>query len=247
MRSEKRNSRVFGRTVVAMLLVATVVLALAAPVGLQSAAAQDVSIQTRVQILHASPELGKIEVHINYDEVVDEFEYGDLSDWTNIDPGGNRVTITQDRAGFNYAIFDAMYPVSAGNDYYLIISDAIVMTSVVDRSPIADGGARVRISQAAVDLPAVNVIATKENLNFATQLTYPKSSEYTTVPAGTYDLTVKLADTGEVALTMPGVVLEGNMVYDLVIMGRPNDTDKPLKIQSLSDTTTEKSPATPSS
>jgi hypothetical protein len=247
MRIERRGSGFLGRTIVVLLLVATFVAALAAPAGLRTTAAQDVAIQTRVQILHASPELGKIEVHINYDEVVDEFEYGDLSDWINLDPGGNRVTITQDRAGFNYAIFDAMYPVSAGNDYYLIVSDAIVMTSVVDRSPIADGGARVRIAQAAVDLPAVNVIATKENLNFATQLTYPKSSEYTTVPAGTYELTVKLADTGEVALTMPGVVLEGNMVYDLVIMGRPNDTDKPLKIQSLSDTTTEKAPATPTS
>jgi Domain of unknown function (DUF4397) len=248
MRSEERSSRVYGRTVVGMLLVATFVLALAAPVGLQSAAAQeDVAIQTRVQILHASPDLGKVEVHINNNEVLDEFVYGNLSDWIDIDPGSDRVTITQDRAGFNYAVFDAMYPVRAGEDYYLIISNDIVMTAVVDRSPIAGGAARVRIAQAAVDLPAVNVIATKENLNFATQLTYPRSSEYTTVPAGTYELTVKLADTGEVALTMPGVVLEGNMVYDLVIMGRPNDEDKPLKFESLSDTTTEKSPATPSS
>jgi Domain of unknown function (DUF4397) len=246
MRIKKRGSGFLGRTVVVLLLVATFVAALAAPAGLRTTAAQDVTIQTRVQILHASPETGKVEVHLNNNEVADEFEYGDVSDWINFDPGSNRVTITADRAGFNYALFDVVYPVPAGNDYRMIITDSIVMTSVVDRSPIAGGAARVSIAQASVDLPAVNVIATKEKLNFATQLTYPKSSEYTTVPAGTYDLTVKLADTGEVALTVPGVVLDGNMVYDLVIMGRPNDEDKPLKIQSLSDTTTEKNAATPS-
>jgi len=246
MRIKKRGSGFLGRTVVVLLLVATFVAALAAPAGLRTTAAQDVTIQTRVQILHASPETGKVEVHLNNNEVADEFEYGDVSDWINFDPGSNRVTITADRAGFNYALFDVVYPVPAGNDYRMIITDSIVMTSVVDRSPIAGGAARVSIAQASVDLPAVNVIATKEKLNFATQLTYPKSSEYTTVPAGTYDLTVKLADTDEVALTVPGVVLDGNMVYDLVIMGRPNDEDKPLKIQSLSDTTTEKNAATPS-
>ena len=61
------------------------------------------SIQTRVQILHASADLGKVEVAINYDTVLDEFTYGKTSDWINIEPGSNRVTITEDRAGFNYA------------------------------------------------------------------------------------------------------------------------------------------------
>jgi len=225
---------------ITLFLVISVVGALLAPAGTQLAAAQDdVAIQTRVQILHAAPSMGKVEVHINNDEVVDEFEYGDVSDWTDLEPGSNRVTITQDRAGFNYAVFDAMYPVPAGNDYYLIISDSIVMTSVVDRSSIPDGTARVSVAQSSVDLPQVNVSATKGNVTFATQLTYPRQSDYVTVPAGTYDIEVKLADTGEVVFTAPGVVLDGNMVYDLVIMGRPNDTDKPLEIRSLVDTTTD--------
>ena len=89
------------------------------PVGVQSAVAQDdLAIQTRVTILHASPDLDKVEVHINYDEVADEFTYGQLSDWIDFQPGGARVTITADRAGFYYAVFDAVYPAPADNDYY---------------------------------------------------------------------------------------------------------------------------------
>jgi hypothetical protein len=232
--------------VTALFLAAMTVVVLAVPFGLRTAVAQDdLSIQTRVQILHAGPDVGQVEVHINNDEVLDEFDYGEMSDWIDIDPGSSRLTITQDRAGFNYAIFDAMYPVPAGNDYLVIITDSIIMTSAVDRTPVPDGGARVRIAHAAVDLPAVNVNASGANVSFATQLAYPRSSEYQVVPAGTYDLEVTLADTGDSVLTMPGVVLEGNMVYELVIMGQPDDDDKPLEIRSLVDTTTEQAEATP--
>jgi hypothetical protein len=229
-----------------MLLVITVIVTLLAPLGLQPVEAQDQSaFETRVQILHASPDLGKVEVHINYDEVVDEFEYGDMSDWINIDPGSNRFTITYDRAGFNYAAFDVVYPVPAGNDYYVIISDAIVMSSVVDRTPVSGGGARVRVDQAAVDLPAVNVTASPANASLATELAYPRSSDYVSVPAGTYDIEVTVAGTGESILTMPGMVFDDNMVYSLVIMGEPGDDDKPLEIRTLVDTTVGTTNATP--
>ena len=57
------------------------------------------------------------------------------------------------------------------------------------------------------------------------------------MPAGSYDLEVTLADGGDVAISAPGTVLEANSTYVLVIMGQPNDTDHPLEIRALSDTT----------
>jgi len=241
-----RRSGDFWRSMTAPFLMAMMIVALAAPVLLQSAAAQDdLTIQTRVQVLHASPDMGQVEVHINNDEVLDEFTYGETSDWIDIDPGSTRLTVTRDRAGFNYAVFDATYPVTAGSDYIVIISDALVLTSAVDRSPVPDGTARVRITHAAVDLPAVNVTATGTDVSFATDLSYPRSSEYQAVPAGTYDIAVTLADTGESVVTSAGVVLEGNMVYEFVIMGQPGDEDKPLELRSLVDTTNEQPAATP--
>jgi len=247
MRGKARRSEVNGRTVIALLLAAMVVAGLAAPLGLRSAAAQDeIEITTRVQVLHAAPSLGKVEVAINYDEVLDEFTYGEQSDWIDFQPGGARVTITADRAGFNYAVFDMVYPAPAGNDYYLVITDALVMGGVFYRSPIPDGGARVRIVQGSVALPAVNVTATGGAVSFATQLAYARTSDYVVVPAGTYDFEVTLADTGQVALTVPGIVFEGNTAYDLVIMGEPNDSDHPLEIRPLMTTTSERAEGTPS-
>jgi len=248
MQNELRRSGILGRRGFALLVAALMVAALLAPLGMRSAAAQDeLAIQTRVQVLHASPDLGKVEVFINNDEVLDEFEYGDQSDFIDFEPGGARVTITADRAGFNYAVFDAVYPTPAGNDYYLIITDALVLGGVFDRSPVPDGGARVQIVQGSVALPTVNVDASGQNISFATQLAYGRTSESQAVPAGTYDIAVTLADTGETAVTQTGVALDGNSSNALVIMGQPNDDDHPLEVRTLTDTTTEQGGGTPTS
>src|SRR5262245_5465478 len=175
--------RLAGRGLLALVLFASTFAGIAA-LGTSQATAQD--IQTRVMWLHAGPSTGKVEVHINNNEVLDEFEYGDLSDWIDLDPGSSRVTITADRAGFNYAIFDAVYPVPAGNDYHAIITDVLILTDVVDRSPIADRGARIRLVHASVDTPEVNVIATSDNSDLASQLAYSQTSEYVEVPAGSF-------------------------------------------------------------
>jgi hypothetical protein len=234
-----RRSRINWRKAGVVLMVAALAL-FVAPIGLRSAAAQDsLDIQTRVMILHASPDLGKVEVFINNEEVLDEFEYGDQSEFIDFEPGGPRVTITADRAGFNYAVFDATYPAPAGNDYYLIISDALVLGGVFDRTPVPDGGARVQIVQGSVALPAVNVEATGANVSFATQLAYGRTSESQAIPAGTYDIAVTLADTGEEAVTQTGVALDGNSSNVLVIMGEPGDEDHPLEVRALVNTTTE--------
>jgi hypothetical protein len=240
MQTTIRRVRVGKRVGMVVLLVATMVASGSGPVAVQPAAAQDdLSIQTRVQVLHADPGLDKVEVHINNDEVLDEFTYGQLSDWIDFQPGGARVTITADRAGFNYAVFDAVYPAPAGNDYYLIVTDPLVIGGVFDTNPIPDRGARVRIVQGSVALPAVNVTANGESNALARQLPYAASSVYNVLPAGTYDIEVTLADTGESVLTAAGMVLEGNTTYDLVLMGQPGDEDHPLELRPLSDTTRE--------
>jgi hypothetical protein len=238
MGPKRRGFGFIGRCAVALMVVAAMV-ALAVPAGLR-VAAQDsstVDVQTRGKFLHASPGLGKVEVHLNHEEKIDEFEYGDLSDWIDVPPGSVQVSITADRAGFNYLVFDAIYPAPAGNDYYAVITEQLVLAGAFDRSPIPDRGARVQVIQGSVSLPAVNVVATGTNVDWATQLTYPRSSEYSVVPAGTYNLDIQLADTGQSVLTVPNVTLNGDMVYELVIMGNLNDGDHPLEIRVLDDTT----------
>jgi hypothetical protein len=119
------------------------------------------------------------------------------------------------------------------------------MGGAFDRSPLTDGMARVQIVQRSVDTPAVNVVATGTNANLATQLQSGRTSEYAEVPAGTLDVEVRLADTGEVLATVPGVALEAGKVHELILMGTPGDDDKPLEIRSLVTDAQERGAGTP--
>jgi hypothetical protein len=244
----RRSIRSFGRSLFALLFVTTEFAGFASLARPRALAQDDSAFDTRVMWLHAGVSTGKVEVHINGDEKLDEFEYGDVSDWLDIDPGASRVTITADRAGINYAFFDAVYPIPAGNDYHAIITDVLVIANVVDRTPIADGGARVRIVHASVDTPEINVVATSDNTALASQLSYSQPSDYVPVPAGSFEVAVNTASSGENALTQT-VELEGNMVYDLMLQGDPGDDDKPLTLTVLADDTLERGTpeATPSS
>jgi hypothetical protein len=236
MRLGWHRTTVMGRAMVALLLVATLVASLVAPVGLRRTVAQDeATIQTRVQVLHAATDLGEVEVYFNGDEKLDEFGYGDVSDWLDVDPGTVWVMISRDRAGFNYSVFDVVYPVLAGQDFYLVITDALVMGSVVNRDPVADGMARVRITHASVDTPEVNVATSGTLVQLATELGYGRTSEYVQIPAGTYDTEITLVDTGEVLATLPAGSVEAGRVYDFQLVGTPGDDDKPLTITPLVD------------
>ena len=223
-----------------VLLVTTMVAMLVGPAAVVPAAAQDdLGVPTRVVVLHADWSLGPVDVYINHDEVLSGFAYGQVSDWISFEPGSVRVTITTDRSGLNYnsVAFDAVYPAPADNDYSLIVTSPLVLGGVFDTSPIPDDGARVRIVQGAVSLRPVNVTANNKTVEFAEDLGYSSASDSTVVPAGTYDFDVTQAGTAEILLTAPGVVLEANTTYELVIMGQPGDANHPLELRLLADTT----------
>jgi hypothetical protein len=238
MRTVNRRFGMASRAGLALALVLTLLAGLATV----ASPAQAQEIQTRGQFLHASTDIGKVEVHLNGNEVLDEYEYGTVSDWIDLEPGAMRVTITADRAGFNWVVFDSVYPISAGNDYNFIISDVLVMATPITRTPLAEGNARVQLVHASVDTPAVDVaIAGGDTL--VSGLAYSQRSDEVDVPAGSYDLEFRLGGSTDVALSLPGTTLEAGMVYEFVLMGDPNSDDKPLAVTPLVDTV---QPGTPS-
>lgn len=214
------------------LLAALFAVALLAPMFSVSTTAQD--IQTRVQILLGGPDVGDIEVHINGDKLLDDFSYGTVSDWIDVDPGTARFTITADRTGFNYVIFDTVYPVPAGNDYYVVITDALVLGGVFDTGSVPADGARVQVTHASVDTPSISIVASGDNLEVGTDVRYGRTSESAPLPSGTYDFEATLTDSGESVLTATGIVIEPGKSYQLVVIGTPGDSDTPLELVVLS-------------
>lgn len=241
MRIKSMRQRLRLGTVISSLLL----LAIAAPLGITSASAQDAQILTRVQFLHAGTDLGDVEVHLDGESTLDNFSYGDQSEWIEVDPGSVQMTMTADRRGFNYMLFNAVYPVPAGNDYFVVITDEVVITGVFDTSPVLGDGSHVQFTQASVDTPRVNVTVSGESAALATNLGFARTSDPAPLPPGTFDIDVTLADSGEEALSVPGVEIDASKSYVFVLMGDPGDDDKPLTMVILETDLAASDEATP--
>jgi len=223
---------------------AMLLIAVAFPFGASGASAQGADIATRVQFVHAGTDLGEVEVFLNESEELDEFGYGEVSDFITDDPGSVRMTITQDEAVFNTAIFAAVYPVPAGNDYFVVITDDLILSSAFDTSSVTLQGSRMQIVHASVGTPPITVTASGNAVELATELNFSRSSGTTALPSGTYDLEVALAETGEVLFTEPGVVIDASKSYAMVFIGDPGDPEKPLDVILL-ETELQGDPSTP--
>jgi hypothetical protein len=204
------------------------------------------TFETRARFVHADTEGGQYEVFLNGDEVVDQFNYGDVSDWIDVDPGSVRLTLTMDRAGFNYAVFDSYYPVAAGGSFNVIITDAFVIANAIETGELRRDMARVRVVHASADTPPVNVLVAGSDVILARDLPFGRSSEYVEVSSGSYDIDIQAADTEQSVLSLPGVQVEAGMVYDFVAMGTPGDEDTPLEVTTLQTEAMSSAPATPS-
>jgi hypothetical protein len=188
----------------------------------------------RMRVLHASPDLGKVEVLFNDSEVLDEFQYGQVSNWIDLDPGLVRVLVRRDRLFINDAVFDVLFTVVADEHVNLIISDPLLIPAPVHRAPLPPDTARVSVVQASIDTPPVDIALEGSNI-VITALTYGQQSVLPEVRVGSYDIEFRAHDTGELLVEAVETVLEAGIVYDMVVHGIPGDAETPPTVTTLTD------------
>jgi Domain of unknown function (DUF4397) len=213
------------------LLLALSVLAI--PLAAREGAAQADPLATQAIILHQGVDTGELEVFINGNNVLDEFSYGEQSDWLDLEPGAAQLTFTADRAGFNYVVFDAVYPVPAGNMYYVVITDALVLVGTLDTASVAEGQARAQFLHASVDTPPVDVHVQGDGVDETVNIAYAGSTEAVEAAAGTYAVDLTLSDGGESVLSVPDLTLEAGMSYLVIAAGDPSSDDHPLELVTI--------------
>jgi hypothetical protein len=190
--------------------------------------------QGAIRVLHVAPDLGKVEVLFNDEKVLDEFDYGRASGWIALDPGLVRVTIRRDRLFINDVVFDSPFAVVADERVNLVISDPLLLPAPVDREPLPEGFARVRVLHASIDTPPVDVILETGNVAIAA-LAYGQQSVPVQISVGSYDIEFRGHEGGDLLFEAVGSVLEPGTVYDMVLHGIPGDAESPLAVSVLTD------------
>jgi len=125
-------------------------------------------------------------------------------------------------AGSTTTVINADLPVLAGGNYSVFARGPVASIGALviadDLTAPAAGKAHVRFVHLSPDAPAVDVAVTGGPVLFANQ-SYQDYTAFAPVDAGTYDLEVRPAGSGTVALAVPGVVLQPGKIYTVFARG----------------------------
>jgi hypothetical protein len=182
-----------------------------------------------VRVLHASPDAPAVDVYLD-DTIVDALTnvpFGTISGYLDIPSGDHNIKVYA--TGDNTTpVIDADVTVAAGAMYTIAATNAVasIEAQVLQDEPTADcDTAQVRVIHFSADAPAVDVATTGAAPADAVvnNLTYPNATGYLDLPAGSYDLEVRLAGTTTVALPLPGVAVEACNSYSVFAVGSAAD------------------------
>jgi hypothetical protein len=175
-----------------------------------------------ISVVHASPDAPNVDIYLNGERVLGNLGFGWWSNWVAVPAGEHQVQVTAAGAALDTAVIDAMVTVEAGMGYQIaatgFLADITPQIYPVDFSALEDGNARVNVVHTVPDAPAVDVAVTGGDV-LVSELSFPESSDYLDVPAGAYDLEVRVAGTEDVVLPLAGTTLEANTLYNVYAIG----------------------------
>ena len=164
----------------------------------------------KVRVLHASPDAPAVDVYLD-DTIVDALTnvpFGTISGYLPVPAGDHNVKVYA--TGTTTApVIDADVTLAAGASYTIAATGAVasITAQVLQDQPSPDcDGASVRVVHFSADAPAVDIATAGSDPADAVvkNLEYPNATGYVALPAGSYDLEVRLAGTTTVALDLPG-------------------------------------------
>lgn len=176
-----------------------------------------------VRVAHLSPDAPAVDVLVNGQRAITNLAFKEVTPYiplpatrvrVQVVPAGQESPVVIDA---ELDLREGTYYTVAATGFLAQIRPQVYTDALAGLFPRA-GYARVRVVHTSPDAPAVDV-AVKGGPVLFQNLPFPRAGQYTVVPAGRYDLEVRVAGTGTVALELPGVVLESGKTYTVFAVG----------------------------
>ena len=200
-------------------------LILAGALTLAVAGTASASSHAWVRVLHASPDAPAVDVYLD-DTIVDALTnvpFGTISGYLEVPAGAHNVKVYA-TGDTTTPVIDADLTFGVGTRTTIAATNAVasIEAQVLTDQPTPDcDNAQVRVVHFSADAPAVDIATAGAAPADAViqDLAYPNASDYLALPAGSYDLEVRLADTTTVALALPDVAVEACTSYSVFAIG----------------------------
>lgn len=175
-----------------------------------------------VRVAHLSPDAPAVDIWVNGEVVLEEVPYKAVSGYLELPAGVHQIQVSP--AGKTEPIvIDATITFKANTSYTvaatgLLNEDDLAPILLMDDSSVTMSNSKVRFVHTSPDAPAVDVAQAGGAVLFK-EADFREASSYLELPAGTYDLEVRVANTMNVALPLPGVTLEEGTNYTVFAIG----------------------------
>lgn len=199
-----------------------------------------------VNIIHASPDAPAVDIYVDGALAIENLAFGAATGWVALPSGEHQVQVSATGTPADQAVIDATLTLEEGAAYEVaavgLVAEISAIVNQVNLSELGEDEARVRVVHASPDAPAVDIAVAGGDVLLG-NLEFPDASGTVTVPAGSYDLEVRVAGTTDVALPLEGVEFEAGMVYSVYAIGLAGDGS--LTVLPIVSSTTGGMMATP--
>ncbi|GHO50193.1 DUF4397 domain-containing protein [Ktedonospora formicarum] len=192
-------------------------LALACLMGTRAASAEQE--KAHVRVVHASSKTGPVDVFMDGKEVLKNFSFGNVSNYSNLPAGKHELKITPTGKGEKAAVLTATANVQPKGFYTIAATSSkngdLGLKAFKDDNTGNKKEAKVRVYHFSPDLGAVNV--TRDNKAIIKDLNFEQASDYVTVPAGNDKFEASSTNTDK-KLPIQANIKDGK-VYSVFVLG----------------------------
>lgn len=174
-----------------------------------------------LRVLHAAPETPAADFYANGNLLFRNVDYTDMTDYLDVTPGIYNIKVFPSGQKA-VPVIDSMIRLPQGTAFTLA---AVGIAPKVECLPleqkyvvVAPDKSLLRFAHLSPGSPDVDVIL-PGGIRLFRNIGYKEVSDYTSLSPGTYELDICLAQTSEVVLAVPGLVLNPNQAYTAYAVG----------------------------
>lgn len=181
---------------------------------------------TKVMFVHASPDAPAVDIYAGKRQVARDLAFPNNTRYRVLRAGMRDVRVNV--AGTQTTVINAPVTFEARKAYSVFAVNTVaniaplVLTDDLTRP--ARGNAHVRFIHLSPNAPAVDIGVTGVPAPVFPNKSFKDFTPFTPLPAGTYNLEVRVAGTQNVVLPLPGIKLEAGKIYTVFAKGLPSGT-----------------------
>ena len=191
-----------------------------------------------ILFVHAAPDAPPVDIYLSDALIAENLEYGVATEYVAVASGDDRgMRVAATGTPPEEALIDWTFGLDPGQAYEILVTgetDNLELTITgTDLRPLPEDQARIRMIHASPDAGAVDLGVSGDEANLFEGVDFRDATDYLVVDADEYPLEVRPGGEDMTVALQSDLTLEDSTVYDVVVLGRPDDQSLRLLVLAV--------------